>query len=278
MTAAIPPDVKKTVCFIFVDKGKGKLEANGTGFFVITQKPDKSVTHGYLVTAKHVLKPDPEKDLYYREVFVRLTKRSGGVEGIRLPIRPKGKDKTVFTQNDKTVDIAVIPGSPKLERYDFKAITFDLIVTRAEFQKLNIGEGTDVFFAGMFTPHLGKEKNYPIVRFGRIALISDEKIQFMKRMRDLLLVDTFSFGGNSGSPVFVYLGADRQPGSLVVGPPLLKLVGIMSGSYSKGVRIMEIQTGTAEVSFDNMGIAAVVPTDYLKKILVSDELKKLRGY
>jgi len=278
IAASIPPDVKKTVCFIFMDKGKGRPEANGTGFFVVTQKPDKSITHGYLVTAKHVLKPDPEKDAYYPEIFLRLSKRSGGIEGIRLALHGKGKNKTIFTHKDETVDIAVVPVLPKLEMYDFKVITLDLLVTRSEFKKLNIGEGADVFFTGMFTPHLGKEQNYPIMRFGRIALISDEKIQFMKKERDLLLVDTFSFGGNSGSPVFVYLGAERQPGSLIIGPPLLKLVGIMSGTYQKGIPIKDIQTDTAQVSFDNMGIAAVVPAEHLKEILLSDELKNLRGY
>lgn len=274
----IPPDVKKTVCFIYVDKGKSRPEPNGTGFFVITKKPDKSIIHGYLVTAKHVLKPFPDKPEYYSEIFIRLTKKSGGVEGLRIPLRSSSQGKTLFLHNDPTVDIAVLPVLPKLGRYDYKAITLDQFVTREEFKRLNIGEGSDVFFSGMFTPHLGQDKNYPIVRFGRIALISDERIKFMNQMCDLFLVDTFSFGGNSGSPVFVYLGAERKPGVISLGPPLLKLVGIMSGTYQKGVPIIEIQTDTNEVSLDNMGIAAVVPSEHLKEIILSDELKEIRGY
>jgi hypothetical protein len=274
----IPADVKKTVCFIYVDKGKGRPEPNGTGFFLITQKPDKSYIHGYLVTAKHVLKPAPDKPEYYPEIYIRLTKKSGGVEGLKIPIRLNKPNKTLYTHKDSTVDIAVLPILPKLDRYDYKAISLEQFVERTEFSKLNIGEGSDVFFAGMFTPYLGHDKNYPIVRFGRIALISDEKIKFMDMMCDLILMDTFSFGGNSGSPVFVYLGAERKPGVLSLGPPMLKFVGIMSGTYKQGMPVIEVQTDTKELAFDNMGIAAVVPCEHLKNIILSKELKAIREY
>lgn len=276
-SATIPSDLKKIVCFIFVDKGRG-LFANGTGFFVVTKNPDQTYVHGYLVTAKHVLMPDPARNDYYPFAVVRLMKKSGGVASLKLPIRPHGENKTLFIHDNDTVDIAVIPSLPNHEAYDYKAVTLEHMISKVDFMKNNVGEGTDIFFAGMFTPHIGKEHNYPIVRFGRIALISDEKILFMEKERDLILADTFSFGGNSGSPVFVYLGADRAPGSIVLGPPVLKLLGVMSGTFRKASPIETVQTATTEISFDNMGIAAVVPTIYLMEILESEQLKKLRGY
>jgi hypothetical protein len=130
----------------------------------------------------------------------------------------------------------------------------------------------------MFTAHLGEEKNYPIVRFGRVALLSDEKVSFMNQMRDLYLLETFSFGGNSGSPVFIYLGADRQPGSLMLGGPVLKLAGVMSGTFQNASKVLEVQTATTELSFENIGIAAVVPCYHLQEIILSEEMKKARGY
>jgi len=63
-----------------------------------------------------------------------------------------------------------------------------------------------------------------------------------------------------------------------LGPPILKLVGVMSGTYLKGMPIVEIKTDVSEISYDNMGIAAVVPCEYLKEIIMSEELSNIRGY
>lgn len=274
---SVPPDIKKTVCFVYVEKN-GIEVPNGTGFFVSTQSPDKKTMHAYLVTAKHVLQSDPEKGTFQKQCVIRLSKKKGGVQKLVLPLTPKGKGKNVFVHSDPTVDIAVIPALPKPELYDFKALPLDFLTDKEDFGKLNVHEGSDVFFVGMFTPHLGEQKNYPIIRFGRVALLSNEKVRFMGKMRDLYLLETFSFGGNSGSPVFIYLGADRQPGSLTVGAPVLKLAGVMSGTFQKRSRVLEIPTATTEVSFDNMGIAAVAPCYHLREIILSDDLKKARGY
>jgi len=274
---SIPPDVKKTVCFVYIEKD-GKEIPNGTGFFVLTRNTSKTLGHVYLVTAKHVLQSDPQKGTFFSHCIIRLTKKKGGVQKLRLPLNTKGKNKNVFCHDDPTVDIAIISALPNQDMFDFKPLPFDYLTGKDDFKKLNVSEGSDVFFVGMFTPHLGAQQNYPIVRFGRVALLSDEKVKFMDQMRDLYLLETFSFGGNSGSPVFIYLGSDRQPGSLIVGVPVLKLAGVMSGTFRKASKVLEIQTATTDVSFDNMGIAAVVPCYHLQEIILSDELQKARGY
>ena len=234
--------------------------------------------HVYLVTAKHVLQSDPQKGTFFSHCIIRLTKKKGGVQKLRLSLNSKGKNKNVFCHDDPTVDIAVIQALPKPDIYDFKTLPFDYLTGKDDFKKLNVSEGSDIFFVGMFTPYLGAQQNYPIVRFGRVALLSDEKVKFTGQMRDLYLLETFSFGGNSGSPVFIYLGSDRQPGNLIVSDPVLKLAGVMSGTFRQPSEVLEIQTATTDVSFDNMGIAAVVPCYHLQEIILSDELKKARGY
>jgi len=273
----IPPDAKKTVCFVYVEKNDKEVPS-GTGFFVSTKNTSNTVMHVYLVTAKHVLQSDPQKGTFFSHCVIRLTKKKGGVQKLRLSLNPKGKYKNVFCHDDSTVDIAVIPILLKPEIYDFKTLPLNYLTGKDDFKKLNVREGSDVFFVGMFTPHLGAQQNYPIVRFGRVALLSNEKVKFMDHLRDLYLLETFSFGGNSGSPVFIYLGADRQPGSLMLGKPVLKLAGVMSGTFQNASKVRKILTATTDVSFDNMGIAAVVPCYHLQEIILSDELKKDRGY
>jgi hypothetical protein len=87
----------------------------------------------------------------------------------------------------------------------------ELVTTKESFNALKISEGSDVFFVGLFTSFYGQHKNFPIARFGRVALISGEKIPWQDRPTepvqeaDLYLLETQSYGGNSGSPcVFLF--------------------------------------------------------------------------
>ncbi|HYX72829.1 MAG TPA: hypothetical protein VE732_08660, partial [Nitrososphaera sp.] len=191
------------------------------------------------------------------------------------------KNQNVFFHQDPNVDLAAIPMAPNETRHQAKILPDDFVTTKSEFEKLGIGEGSDVFFTGLFTSHVGASKNYPIVRFGRVALISDEPIDFINFKKeaiktDLLIIEAQSYGGNSGSPVFYYIGSDRNPGALVVGPPILKLAGVMSGSFTDIVQVKTAQTAVIPVVTPNMGIAAVVPAYKLHELLFSEQLKKQR--
>ena len=62
-----------------------------------------------------------------------------------------------------------------------------------------IAEGDDVIFAGLFTGHIGQKKNQLIIRFGKVSLISDEKILWHDINKqpiycDLYLLECQSFG------------------------------------------------------------------------------------
>ena len=117
-----------------------------------------------------------------------------------------------------------------------------------------------------------------IVRFGQVALITEEKIDWKGEKTDLYLIEAGSFGGNSGSPVFFYLGSEREPGSIIVGPPVLKIAGVMQGTFLDAQEIKVAQTKATPFSLSNMGIAAVVPCYKLYEILHSEEIKKIRGF
>lgn len=186
-------------------------------------------------------------------------------------------NKNIFVHKDSTVDIAVIPWFPNQEEFDFKIIPEDYFKNKSDFN--NITEGTEVFFTGMFTPYLGDRRMYPIVRFGRVALVTDEKIQWDNNEKTkLYLIESASYGGNSGSPVFYYLGASRGDGNLYAGSPVIKLMGIMKGFFNNITPIQVINTQSIPVSISNVGIAAVTPSFYLNEILFSKEMVSLRGF
>lgn len=176
MAGTIPPEVKSLVVFIFIEK-EGKLVANGTAFFVGVKKASEpTIFSVYLVTAKHVLcKPDTTE--FLDKVFIRVNKKDGGSEVGIIPIKVAGDNRTVFLHNDASVDIAVIPFLPDQERFDFKFLPDEFITTKEAYNTLKIREGSEIFFTGLFAHYPGAEKNYPVVRFGRVALVTDEKIE-----------------------------------------------------------------------------------------------------
>jgi hypothetical protein len=272
----IPSDLKKAVCFIFIEED-GELKENGTGFFVGIENQDKTRHAAYLVTAKHVLKSQKAGPFYPR-VAIRLLKKAGGVEQLLINLTPAGENKNVFIHNDDSVDLAVIPFLPQRDIFEFKLIPQTMFIDRIDRNSHRITEGTDVFFVGMFTPHIGRDKNFPIIRFGKIAMLSDEPIDTDGQQTLLYLVETFAFGGNSGSPAFLYFGL--EPGVLVTsGSENIQLFGVISGAFQSVNIIQEVQDlSSKKLIWNNMGITAVVPSFFLKDLLFSTELKGLRGF
>ncbi|WOD42517.1 S1 family peptidase [Hwangdonia lutea] len=277
LSQAIPTEIKKTVGFIYAKDKFGKVKPQGTGFFVsvsdsINGQPRSAF---YFVTAKHVLK---QNKTFRDTILIRLNTKDSLSEYGRLELHPNGVNKNIFIHADKTVDIAVIPIGPDPTKFDYLTLPSTFLTNKKNFKDLNIREGSDVFFTGMFTPFIGDKRIYPIVRFGRVALLTEEKIPWDNEMTSLYLMETSSYGGNSGSPVFFYLGADRGNGGLFVGNPELKLAGIMKGYFGESSPIKIIETQKIPVSDRNLGIAAVVPSYFLEEILFGTELKNIRGF
>jgi hypothetical protein len=269
MAAPPPPEIAKTVTFIFlagsdgnpqVNAQTGDFVANGTGFFVLIPNDDKTGGYGYLITAKHVLQSSDGS--FFKRVFLRVNDKMGGSEFGAIDIVPFGPTQNVFWHDDQTVDVAVIPVLPSLDRFDFLAIPPDMIKSKDDFKNTTIMAGSDVFFVGLFTPHYGDKRNTPIFRFGRVAMLTDDPIRWQEAGKpsvlvQLYLLETMSFGGNSGSPVFFMQGVDRQPGTL--------------GG------IIQTPNAVLPVFSQNIGIAAVTPAHLLREILYSERLNKQRA-
>jgi hypothetical protein len=255
---------------------------NGTGFFVIVENENGAGGYGYLVTARHVLKN--EQGAFFERIFVRVNDRHHGSGFIPIDLVPGGDKQNLFVHDDPTVDIAVLVGWPDQNAFDFLAIPTSLIKSKEEFKKSTIRAGSDVFFAGLFAYHLGDTINTPIFRFGRVAMITDDRIRWQEaskppEMVELYLLETMSFGGNSGSPVFFSQGMDRQPGQIILGTDEIILAGVMRGNFNEPRIGGVIQTpNTVLPAFaQNIGIAAVTPSYLLRDILYSEKLKKFRA-
>lgn len=283
----IPKGIEKTVVFIYSESDGAPQHADGTGFLLgvpVPDHPERSWT--YLVTAQHVLHVNGQ-DLNspFREVvYVRFNQMKGIAALAELDLRESGANQNVFLDSDRSVDVAVVPiyiPIPGGVQVDGLLLSDDMLVTAEDFKKYNIGVGTDMFFTGMFAPYQGLMRNSPIVRFGKLAMIPDEKINFGGRYEDAYLVETFSFGGNSGSPVFFYPGQDNTPGALLIGTTVLKVAGVMQGFFGdiepiQLARPTNEQGPSVPVSQSNSGIAVVIPAQHIRNILDSPVLKALR--
>lgn len=275
MARPLNPDVKKSVAFIYLQNATGQLVPNGTGFFVqVTSEKHAQRAYLYLVTAKHVVQPGGTQ---VPEIYVRVNLKTGGSEMVRLPLSSE-KGPRMFTHSDSSVDLAVIPLTAPPDRFDYKTIPYELLLaSKNDLARHSISEGSEIFFVGLFTGYIGNAKNYPIARFGRVALITDEKIPWgEKELIDAYLMETFSFGGNSGSPVFFYLGPDSKPGVFDLTGDHIYLAGVMKGYFSDKQKVEETDDASRLFSMSNTGIAAVVPSYLIAEILNSPELSGFR--
>lgn len=262
-------DIKSAVSFIYVNDSLGNPVPNGTCFFIGIRAHKDSLTFPYLVTAKHVLQ---RKDgSFYKEIFVRMNTIDSNSKLTYLPLHVAKPYNNVFMHSDPSVDIAVIPYVPPKNDYLFRFLDTTFLLDRQTFKSLNIQEGTDAFFTGLFTAYTGEKKIYPIVRFGRLSLITDERIDWVGMKREMLLVETSSFGGNSGSPIYFNIVNPNGTTRLILG-------GVLNGTYRDVAEVKVIETGNlTPVAIYNNGISGITPSYLLKDILFSEEIQKLRN-
>jgi hypothetical protein len=268
--------IKKCVTFIFIKLSDGRLHPNGTGFFVgVASKTDPARSYCYLVTAKHVLQDSNGN--FYPEILIRLNTKDGSSELIPILLNYT----SIFVHDEKDVDIAVLPCLPNENIFDFLLIPDKIITNQDMVKQQQISEGDDVFFAGLFTSHVGQKRNQPIIRFGKVALLSDEKIEWKEKDKppkflDLYLLECQSYGGNSGSPVFFNLDPSRTPGQIVIGPKQVYFAGLMTGSFLSANEVAVIPTENRMLSLQNVGIDAVTPSYKLYDILFSKRMEDSR--
>lgn len=272
--------IKKTVVFLegqWEVPSKGptavpQVEGSiGTGFIVKVPEPRAGSNMGLrlLVTARHMIctkLPDGSAGSYLSlPITARIDTKTADDQGRRwatleMPVLDKRGDLTWFVdEDDAAADITAAPLVLNEDVADIALIGPNLFATSEVVKREHVNENDEVLFAGLFSGYVGEKKNYPIVRHGRIALMTDETFVVDKTRPDnrssLYLLEVSSFGGNSGSPVFLRLGGVRETTGTAFSGYSYYLLGVMHG-YLPDVDTKQ-----------NSGIALVVPIDKLNEIL-----------
>jgi len=142
-----------------------------------------------------------------RHVWVRVNKAviekgKSGVVYVPLP------NKWMF-HPDPAVDLAVLPwGAGMAPNYTVVSVAFDEIAKSAETMREEDlswppREGEDVIYVGLMAQYAGYERNFPVVRRGHVALITDEKVMGSYGLSHYHFIDMQIYPGNSGGPVWV---------------------------------------------------------------------------
>ncbi len=228
----------------------------------------------YAVTNDHII-----RDAH--SPVIRLNTKEGDLDTLDL-------DESDWIRHPDLDDIAVAPLSGLLpQQHRFRSISTSTFLTQALIDEHEIGIGDDVFLAGRFVNHQGKQSNTPCVRFGHIAMMPGEPIRNSARQLDQksYLVEAHSISGFSGSPVFVHIpiGSVRPSKSPIAesktsGPWLL---GVDWGhsTMREGVRQKGQEGHLVEEECwvrSDTGMMMVVPVQKLAQMLESGELAEER--
>jgi Trypsin-like peptidase domain len=236
----------------------------GTAFFVLYPDKRGGDNYGfvYVVTAKHVLKD--VDDTYLKSVKVRLNLKepesNTDVGFGEIPVADgDGKLLWFDDHDDSQNDVAVFPLLPDTNKVDFKAVSVDMFADLDLMRRENVTEGDSVYLFGLMPQYYGEKKNYPVVRKGSLALLTEEAIKTGPNTRQhAYLAEMGSWPGNSGAPVFLNLGGFRNNG-IQVGSSF-RLLGLMLGFFSN-MRQAEIVDTRTVVGGDpsNIGISLSFP-------------------
>jgi hypothetical protein len=249
----------------------------GTAFFVgySDARLGPELMFPYLVTAKHVL-----RDLdgaYLKEIRLRVNPKGGGPCGFitNIPVSDAQGNLLWFHDDDSAVDVAATPVTVSLESVQVRTIPLSMFADDATLKKENVAEGDALYFIGLMAQYYGVERNYPVVRRGTFALMTDEMIDTPTGRQNAYIAELASWPGNSGSPVSLSLGGLR--GSQLLLGAKIQFLGILSGSFLNRVNATLLNATTiAAGDAAETGISFIVPASKLKSVLDSAPAQALR--
>ncbi len=283
----VMPQLKKTVAFVYGQShvkgpdGKSVLidGALGTAFFVDYPDPRGGAGYGfiYLVTAKHVLRDEDGK--YLDKVRIRVNRKDGaGVLFTEIPVSD-GKGNLVWFDDteDPNADVAVYMGHPDEKIVDYLTFPSASFSSDDSLKESKVTEGDSVYLVGLMPQFTGENRNYPVVRHGFIALLSDEPMPIAPNVKEkVYALELGSWPGQSGSPVFLSLGGFRN-GAVLHGESY-SLLGLMMG-FVTNERPFETMGPTNSVllgDLSNVGISYVLPASEILRVLNSKDAQRLR--
>lgn len=280
--------LKDFVGFVYAKKGAKSVRAAsepiGTCFFVRVGDGHGG-GHNFLVTARHVW------DGLRKGGCVRLnlrTPKPDGVGATYIPL-PVAKNRWLFHDREE-VDLAVLPWN-SAEDVHVQFWGYEYSVRQQEqLQSSRLTwppkAGDEVVSIAMLAPHPGNQKNIPVVRFGRVALGTAERIEAETGPSAYYVIDGHVLWGSSGCPVWVlYEWTQPQlpglpPQRLIPSPDKTAfLFGILHGGWPKHERTVFKRRRTDECvveQYYSIGAGLVTPIEELWEIVTSPKLKERR--
>jgi len=249
---------------------------HGTGILIYNYE---NPSEGIVVTCAHLVKNKKELSVRVKpdSTFLEIFKTSGQnnvffdnalVIGntIRL-IADLSKENIIINEE---LDIAAfrLKKPPVFQRADTSGTQISLSKlrwipeSRIDYKK-DLSLGDEVYFIGFPLGYGATESVEPIVRSGSIAWLPEKESFF--------LLDAFSYGGNSGSPIFRKTLISAIPGDL--NWTQIKFIGMVVGHKSIKMENILHQPNPDELKFEksdidlNIGLAKCVYTDDIMKIV-----------
>jgi len=252
-------------CVGFISHDTPTLKYIGT-VFVVGVKSPMGGAYLHLVTAKHVAEAfDPGP-------FVIAM---NGKDGRPIFLKSGGESKWWYhpTESDN-VDVAVIPfATANLSAYDAEWFPEDIFATDDRIKQYGIGLGDELVTMGLFTSFHGLSKFIPVVRTGIVSMMPTDPIPTKDfGLMEAYLTEARSFGGLSGSPVFVRNTVQMPPikdktGELVslAGLGKMHFFGLMHGHWNV-IEQVEMHSG----------MSIIVPAKKILEVLHHPELEEMR--
>jgi len=278
----VPDEVLKSVVFIGVQQG-AVTKYIGTGFFVLLREQEAGLPFQftYLVTAGHVA-----DDVDGIPFTIRINKRSGALATVNE--NESGDFKWYRHPKGKVVDIAVCPWLVPSREFDAKSLDTAYFLTPELAKETGIGVGDEVLMVGLFSKITDEARLIPITRIGNLAMIpSGSVVPTDLGDMEAYLIEAKSFGGLSGSPVYIRQTAEISAGVHKWGtniPAVIQgytnvfhLLGVAHGHWN--VDPAKINQPDLKHVKDgiNAGLAIVAPAHHILDILLHNkELNEMR--
>lgn len=265
----------------------------GSGFLIGVAADNNDGWYLYAVTNRHVIEGIKNKSS--KECGVRFNTKDNKTDVVPIPVErwiyhPDGDDLAVcllkpstnwnygFITEDWLLRDEFIRGDIFSDWNSPPTVIIDMEKNGDEEKWKEVhqmGIGDETITVGRFIKHAGTTLNYPVVRKGHIAMLPFEPIQQAGRdfKQDSFLVETYSIGGFSGSPVFVQTACNvrnKTPTSNGTAfQQKMFLLGIDWGHFDFEGDLIDPQTGEVKTP---SGMMCVVPAWKLQELLHTTEL------
>ena len=248
-------------------------------FFISRPIIKDQINAVYCVTAWHVIEEIGKRN--GRKVVLRINAVGGQSMWVDTRIEDWLRHPT-----EAGLDVAAC-AFPLGEGHDQSACPISMILGDDRISRDGIGPGDEVFLTGLFSKHAGSDRSIPIIRMGNISAMPDEEIRCEKRwVSRPYLIEARSFGGLSGSPVFVQLGTTRTVDGIIkyASQPVFYLMGLMEGHWESlnaddGILDSDIVdddiVNRIEGKKMNLDIVIVIPIAKIIEVLDRSEFKSL---